>query len=212
VRSYVSDSALTGAPTLEVRWILPGPLATATIAWFRRLPTSTETRDDSYLLAPWLDGLSVKIRSGATFDVKVYRGSAGVFEVPGHARGRLESWQKVSFPFGRESERASGTPGWRQVRKVRRLSWFTMPGDWLSRPVGLQDDARCAVELTEIVTVGTTSWTLAFEAIGPPERRRETLEAAAAFVFAEPLPSGFQLRVEDSGSYADWLRARWAGA
>ena len=209
--SGVSESVLAGTSTLEVRWILRGPLATATIEWFRRLPTSTETRDDTYLLTPWLDGLSLKIRADAAFDVKAYGGSPGVLDVPGRARGRLDTWQKLSFPLGPESERASDDGAWRRMRKVRNISWFTMPGDWLARPAGLEGRARCAVELTEIVMGGTTSWTLGFEASGPPEGSRDVVEAAAAFVFAEPLPGGIQLRVEDSGPYAAWLRTPSAG-
>jgi hypothetical protein len=209
--SGISESVLAGRSTLEVRWILQAPLANATIEWFRRLPTSTETRDDTYLLTPWLDGLSVKIRADLALDVKAYQGSPGVLQVPGRARGRLDSWQKLSFPLGRESERASDAAAWRRVRKVRSISWFTMPSDWLATPAGLKDRARCAVELTEIIMGGTTSWTLGFEASGPPEGRRDTVEAAAAFVFAEPLPGGIQLRVEHSGPYNAWLRTRRAG-
>ena len=58
--------------------ILPGPLAAATIEWFRRLPASTETREDTYLLAPWLEGLSVKIRADTELNVKAYLGSSGI--------------------------------------------------------------------------------------------------------------------------------------
>ena len=153
----------------------------------------------------------MKIRADATFDVKAYQGSPGLLEVPGRARGRLDSWQKLSFPLGRESELASDAAAWRRVRKVRSISWLAMPGDWLAKPEGLEDRARCAVELTEIVMGGTTSWTLGFEASGPPEGRRDAVEAAAAFVFAEPLPGAIELRVEDSGPYTAWLRTRPAG-
>ena len=204
--SGVPGSDFAGTSTLEVRWILRGPLEAATIEWFRRLPASTQTREDTYLLSPWLDGLSVKIRADAELDVKAYRGSPGVLEVPGRARGRLDTWQKWSFPLGPKSEH-TGDAGWRRVRKIRTISWLAMPGDWLAKPAGLDDRARCAVELTDIVLGATTSWTLGFEASGPPEGRRDTLEAASAFVFAEPMPGGIQLRVEDSGPYTTWLRS-----
>lgn len=204
--SGLSGSDFVGTSTLEVRWILPGPLEAATIEWFRRLPASTETREDTYLLSPWLDGLSVKIRADAELDVKAYRGSPGVLEVPGRARGRLDTWQKWSFPLGPKSEHTGDTRAWRRVRKVRTISWLAMPGDWLAKPVGTDDNARCAVELTAIVLGATTSWTLGFEASGPSEGRRDALEAASAFVFAEPMPGGFQFRVEDSGPYTAWLR------
>ena len=66
--------------------------------WFGRFPAGTESREDSYLLDPLLPGLSVKVRGGGALEVKVYRGSPGILEVAGRARGRLESWQKWSFP------------------------------------------------------------------------------------------------------------------
>jgi hypothetical protein len=204
--SSASASVSPGISTLEVRWILRGPLQAATTEWFRRLPASTETREDTYLLSPWLDGLSVKIRADAELDVKSYGGSPGVLEVPGRARGRLDTWQKWSFPLGPKSEHTGDAGAWRRVRKVRTISWLAVPGDWLAKPAGLEDTARCAVELTTIVLGATTSWTLGFEASGPADRRRDALEAASEFVFAEPMPGAIQLRVEDSGPYAAWLR------
>ena len=84
--------------SLEVRWIFPGQLETAVAGWFGRFPARTETREDTYLLDPQLRGLSVKVRGGGALEVKAYRGSPGILEVPGRARGRMESWQKWSFP------------------------------------------------------------------------------------------------------------------
>ena len=85
--------------SLEVRWIFPGQLEAAVAGWFGRFPARTEAREDTYLLDPQLRGLSVKVRGGGALEVKVYRGSPGILEVAGRARGRLESWQKWSFPF-----------------------------------------------------------------------------------------------------------------
>jgi len=84
--------------SLEVRWIFPGQLGTAVAEWFGRFPAETQSREDTYLLDPQLRGLSVKVRGGSALEVKVYRGSPGVLEVPGRARGRMQSWQKSSFP------------------------------------------------------------------------------------------------------------------
>jgi hypothetical protein len=85
--------------SLEVRWIFPGPLEAAVAGWFGRFPARTESRQDTYLLDPHLPGLSVKVRGCAALEVKAYRGSPGILAVAGRARGRLESWQKWSFPF-----------------------------------------------------------------------------------------------------------------
>ena len=87
-----------GVRSLEVRWIFPGQLETSVIGWFARFPTRTESREDTYLLDPQLRGLSVKVRGGAALEVKAYRGSPGILDVTGRARGHLVSWQKWSFP------------------------------------------------------------------------------------------------------------------
>jgi hypothetical protein len=78
--------------SLEVRWIFPGRLTAAVSGWFARLPARTQSRQDTYLLDPPLPGASVKARGGGPVEVKVYRGSPGILEVTGRARGRLEFW------------------------------------------------------------------------------------------------------------------------
>jgi hypothetical protein len=88
-----------GVRSLEVRWIFPGQLETAVAGWFGRFPAETQSREDTYLLDPQLRGLSVKVRGGVALEVKVYRGSPGILDLPGRARGRMESWQKWSFPI-----------------------------------------------------------------------------------------------------------------
>ena len=84
--------------SLEARWIFPGQLETAVARWFARFPATTESREDTYLLDPHLPGLSVKVRAGGALEVKAYRGSPGTLQVPGRARGRMQAWQKWSFP------------------------------------------------------------------------------------------------------------------
>jgi hypothetical protein len=84
--------------SLEVRWIFPGQLQTTVAGWFGRFPARVESREDTYLLDPPLPGLSVKVRGGRALEVKAYRGSPGILEATGRARGRLEAWHKWSFP------------------------------------------------------------------------------------------------------------------
>jgi hypothetical protein len=195
-----------GVPSLEVRWIFPGRLETAVAAWFGRFPAWTESREDGYLLDPQLDGLSVKVRGGGALQVKVYRGSPGIFEVPGRARGRLESWQKWSFPFNPLSPGSGDPAGWRPVRKKRRTSWFSLTrGRIVARTPGLAQEPGCGAELTEVRTRGQDWWSLGFEATGPSELLRSELEATAALVFAEALPGGLELGPDESRSYAQWL-------
>jgi hypothetical protein len=87
-----------GVRSLEVRWIFPGELAGMVAGWFARFPAETTVLEDAYLLDPYLSGLSVKVRGGRALEVKAYRGSPGLLEVAGRARGHVDSLNKSSFP------------------------------------------------------------------------------------------------------------------
>jgi hypothetical protein len=192
--------------SLEVRWIFPGPLEAAVARWFARFPATAQSRVDTYLLDPQLPGLSVKIRGGGALEVKAYRGSPGILAVPGRARGRMETWHKWSFPVSPLSPGAGDPPGWRPVRKRRRISRFSLASGQITargaRPGG---EPGCAVELTEIRTGGQDWWTLGFEATGPADLLPSALRAAAALVFARALPGGVEPGPDESSSYAQWL-------
>jgi hypothetical protein len=195
-----------GVSSLEVRWIFPGQLEPAVVAWFERFPAWRESRDDAYLLCPQLRGLSVKLRAGGTLDVKVYCGSLGILDVAGQARGRLESWQKWSFPCATLGQDSGNSVGWRPVGKMRRISRFSLAsGQIVARVPGLGEEPGCAVELTEIRTCGEAWWSLGFEATGPAGQLRGELEASAALVFAETWPGGVEPGPDNSKSYAEWL-------
>jgi hypothetical protein len=198
-----------GARTLEVRWIFTGQLTAAVAGWFGRFPAETKVVQDAYLLDPHLPGLSVKVRGGRALEVKVYCGSPGLLQVAGGARGRLECWQKWSFPYGPRGPDSSDPAGWRPVRKRRRISWFSLAGRAVRPGVaGLGEEPGCAVELTEVDARGEAWWTLGFEATGPAETLRSELDAAAALVFGQALPGGVELGMDASTSYAQWLRRR----
>ena len=196
-----------GARSLEVRWIFPGQLEAAVAGWFGRFPAQVESREDSYLLDPQLRGLSVKIRGGGALEVKAYRGSPGILEMAGRARGRMESWQKWSFPFRPLSQLSGDPAGWRPVRKKRRISRFSQTrGRTVARAPGLGQEPGCEVELTEVRTHGQDWWTLGFEATGPASLLRSELQATAALVFAQALPGAVEPGPDESRSYAQWLR------
>jgi hypothetical protein len=198
--------ATEGIRSLEVRWIFPARLESAVAGWFGRFPARTESREDAYLLHPRLPGLSVKIRGGGALEVKVYRGSPGILEVAGRARGRLEFWQKWSFPVSPLRPGSGDPAGWRPVRKRRRISRFSSAsGPIVARPPGGGQQPRCEVELTEVHTRGQDWWTLGFEATGPADLLRSELEATAALVFAQALPGGVEPSPDESRSYAEWL-------
>jgi hypothetical protein len=197
---------IEGVRSLEVRWIFLGQLETAVATWFGRFPARTETREDTYLLDPRLRGLSVKIRGGVALEVKVYHGSPGILEVTGRARGRMESWQKWSFPFSPLRPDGGEAAGWRPVRKSRRISRFSpASGPIAVRAPRLGQEPRCAVELTEVRAHGQDWWTLGFEATGPADLLRNELQATAALVFAQALPGGVEPGPDESRSYAEWL-------
>ena len=195
--------------SLEVRWIFPGQLEAAVAGWFGRFPAGTESREDTYLLDPPLPGLSVKIRGGGALEVKAYRGSPGILQVAGRARGLMEAWQKWSFPFSPLSQDGGDPAGWRPVRKRRRTSRFSSASRQIvAAAAGPGPKPRCEVELTEVRTRGQDWWTLGFEATGPADLLRSELEATAALVFAQALPGGVEPGLDESRSYAGWLGQR----
>jgi hypothetical protein len=201
------ESTVTeGGRTLEVRWIFAGQLEAAVAGWFGRFPAQTESREDTYLLDPRLRGLSVKVRGGGALEVKVYRGSPGILEVAGRARGRLASWQKWSFPFSPPGPGRGERAGWRPVRKRRRISRFSRASSQIeARVPGPGQQPECGVELTEIRVRGQDWWSLGFEATGPAGLLRNELQATAALVFAQALPGGMEPGTDDSRSFAEWL-------
>ena len=195
--------------SLEVRWIFPGQLETAVARWFGRFPAGVESREDSYLLDPLLPGLSVKIRGGRALEVKAHRGSPGILQVAGRVRGRMEYWQKWSFPFSPPSPGSGDPPGWRPVRKRRRISRFSSASGPLGAlAAGRRQQPLCEVELTEVHIGGQHWWTLGFEATGPASLLCSELQATAALVFAQALPLSVEPGPDESKSYAEWLSQR----
>ena len=189
-----------------MRWLLPGPLDAAVAGWFGRFPAETESREDTYLVNPDLRGLSVKVRAGRSLEVKMYHGTVGLLDIPGRARGRIQSWQKWSFPVGPLRQDGDAPAGWTAIGKRRRISRFRLGqrGDRRGRP-RRAGEPGCAVELTEVRARDETWWSLGFEAAGPADLVRGALEGTAALIFAQALPGGAELGPGDCRSYAEWL-------
>jgi hypothetical protein len=192
--------------SFEVRWIRSGPLDVAMRRWFERIPVTTEVREDAYLDEPWWDDLSVKIRGDVSLEVKARVERLGEVVLAPSARGRLESWQKYSFPFGPQTNRATDSARWKRVRKVRTMAWYRRDRWLTGRPPETSPDPTCAVELTDIAVGDERWWTLGFEASGPQDGRRGAIDSAAAVLFGESLPDGLVLELDDSGPYSEWLR------
>jgi len=136
--------------------------------------------------------------------VKVYRGSPGILEVAGRARGRMGTWQKWSFPLGPLSPGSGGPAGWRPVRKRRRISRFPLASvQIVARVPGGGPGAA--------VRGGTHRGPHAWRGLvdrglrddRPTDLLRRELEAPAALVFAEDLPGGVELGPDSSRSYAE---------
>ena len=180
-------------------------LEDAVAGWFGRFPAGVESREDTYLVEPQLRGLSVKVRWGGALEVKGYRGSPGILEVADRARGRMQAWQKWSFPVSPLGQDSGDPAGWKPVLKRRRISRFSLASGPVARAPGSGREPGCEVELTEVRTPGQDWWTLGFEATGPADLLRSELQATAALVFAQALPGGVEPGPDESRSYAEWL-------
>jgi hypothetical protein len=181
-------------------------METAVARWFGRFPAETQSREDTYLVDPQLRGLSVKVRGGVALEVKVYRGSPGILDLPGRVRGRLQSWQKWSFPVSPYRRDSGDLVGWRPVRKRRRISRFALASEHVvTQAAGPGQQPRCAVELTEVRIPGQDWWTLGLEATGSDDVLRSALQATAALVFAQAMPGSVELSLDESRSYLEWL-------
>jgi len=97
-----------GLSTVEVRWILPGPLDAAIAGWYRRFPAWTESREDAYLIHPVLRGLSVKLRAGRELEVKSCHGCPGILDAAGRARGEVSSGIQTWWSLGFEATGPAG--------------------------------------------------------------------------------------------------------
>jgi hypothetical protein len=206
VTALPDDPVTEAVASLEMRWLLPGELDAAVAGWFSQFPAETQTFEDIYLLDPPLPGLSVKIRLGKALEVKAFRGSHGMFEVTGRARGALQSWQKWSFSAAALSTDAGLPDGWIPVHKTRHVSRFGLAGGQaLSGDPPSAGQPVCSVELAEARAHGQPWWTLGFEATGPADTLRTVLQATAALVFDQPLPGQAALGPDNSSSYHRWL-------
>jgi hypothetical protein len=185
--------------TCEVRWIRPGRHGAEIARWFSRFPQVPETRDDDYLISPRMPGLSIKIRGGASFEVKEYRGTVGGIDIAAGGAGSIDSWIKRSILLTGGADLSCPPDGsaWRRVSKRRQIATFPIG------TTGSPGGAVCSVELTEVEVLGQAWWTLGFEAGG--RGALGGLKRTAAVVFAEPLPTASAFRADEACSYAEWI-------
>jgi len=194
--------------SLEVRWVFSGGLPAATIDWLGPFPAAAEERVDCYLVAPRLPGISMKIRDATLLDVKVAHGGLGVLGLRHGGRGRLQTWEKLSFPFDATAPRSIDGSRWVSVEKLRRRRSFTSVADQVAeRPLSESESPGCTVELTEVHIGGDVAWTLAFEARGASSELNGYLRATAFHLLHDSPPAGIKLGLRQSMSYMRWLRS-----
>src|SRR5260370_38557740 len=83
-------------------------------------PHSTVTEGGRTLEVRWIFPGQLETAVAGWF-ARFPAGSPGILEVVGRARGRMESWQKWSFPFTPPGQDRGDPAGWRAVRKRRRI-------------------------------------------------------------------------------------------
>jgi len=202
----MEEPGTRGGPRIEVRWFLAGDLPTGVTEWFAQFPSSAEAREDSYLVAPRLPGLTVKLRGGLALDVKLYRGNRGLLRIPGIAEGQLGSWSKWSFSFDAEVQPPEYGVAWRRVKKDRKLSTFVLDDRRLIAGLpASQDQLVCTAELSHIAVDDERWWTFAFESAGPADRQRHAIEMTADRFLRTDVPVDLQLTLEHCRPYTDWL-------
>jgi hypothetical protein len=197
-----------GAMSLETRWMLPGPLPIAMIEWLGPFDVAIERREDQYLLNPSSEELGVKIKGAILLDLKVLRGSPGLLEIPQVGQGRLEIWEKWSFPADATGRSPGNASSWLTVQKVRRRRSFRLSqGQLVERGLSEAELPGCTLELTEIAIGEAAWWSLGIEAHGgsAPEA---ALHATVESLFRGSPPKGIWLEVENSLSYPRCLGTR----
>jgi hypothetical protein len=208
----VSDAARRaggGVVSLEVRWIHPGRLPAMLVERLEPFREGIEVREDSYLTDPVLPDVSVKVRGGLQLDVKAFRHSPGRLSLPGGTRGRLELWEKWSFPLVGAPEPLVDGGSWTRVEKARRRRSFALvDGGLVERPLTDAESPGCSLELTEVSIEGAVWWTLGLEAIGPLETLHRDLQETAMTLIDGRLSARFGLHSRAARSYHQHLQTQ----
>ncbi len=197
-----------GSLSLEVRWIRPGQVPNAMIEWLGPFADAVEDREDRYLVNPSSDQFGVKIKGALQLDLKAFRGSPGKVGIPGGGQGRLEIWEKWSFPLDEGAHPPADASSWLAVQKVRRRRSFRLAeGGVVERALSDAELPGCTVELTEVAVGEEMWWSIGFEVHGGSELLEVALHATVESLFPGPPPDGIRLDLGDSMSYPRWLGA-----
>ena len=183
-----------------------GPVPKAMLAWLGPFHDRIERREDRYLVDPAGPDLGVKIKDAVRFDLKAFRGTLGRLQVPGAGRGRMELWEKWSFPLHASALPPAHAAGWLALEKTRRRRSFEIGEDGaVERPLAEAGEPGCSIELTEIAIGEERWWTLGLEATGSRESLERNLRSTAEALFRGPSPDPGLLILRTSISYPRWL-------
>lgn len=198
--------------TTEIRWFFEGSLHSNVLEWFcRRGHWLREApREDLYLLLPGTDSVGVKLRQGR-LEVKAATGPPSVLRLPLDASGISRSWVKWTSPSAvpeRWADLLASEPGyWLPVVKERWLRRFLLENGRVVEPEPTSEYPLegCSAEVGKVRAAGSSWWSLALEAFGPPSETDQILKAVATHFFHVSEPPR-PLAVADSVSYPAWIR------
>lgn len=212
--------------TVEVRWILDGPLPAQVETWFGYDGVLTpETRTDHYVVMhACSSSVGIKLRGSAgreptQVDVKARCGEEVELRLAPAVTGRAAAWSKWTLELADPGAIVSGfepnspTLTTHKRRHLRRL----FRGE-PAREIAPDEDAEtgCDVELAIISLDDSelTCWSLGFEAFGPSDLAWASLRAIGAEWFerhgAPPLAAPSRLDMRTSTDYPRWLADRLA--
>ena len=194
--------------TAEVRWFLPGPLPGERLAAFQDVPIPgvPEERTDWYLTAAQRPDLGLKVRGAGWFDLKRRTEAEPDHAFSDTMRGTLEHWVKWSFPLA--ADPVEEVLGWHRVDKSRWIRRYEVgdTGSAMAVPFERVIESGCGAELSDVLVDGTPSWSLGFEAFGPPDALESALTAGvSAFLADSPELTAVSFMQTDSHSYPSWL-------
>lgn len=180
---------IDGEVTLETRWFVPGEVPDSIAERFQSLPWRSETREDRYLVAPAVSGVSVKVRGAESLDMKLRMARVGICRV-GAARGSCALWQKWAFPLHAVPQWKHDLVDWLPVHKSRTIVDFP----------------ACHAELTQVVVQRESWWTFGLESAGALPDLEGQLRSAAEAVLAVLPPGVARFGLGNCMSYSDWLQ------
>jgi hypothetical protein len=193
--------------TLEMRWLLEGPLPGKALRWFENdpQPIAPLPREDRYLVLPGVTDMGIKRREGR-IEIKGRTAALGSHTVAPDIEGCAERWCKWTY------DAASIAAGWFEGRDAIVVGKSRMQRHYLLEPGGLaQASAKrdlprrgFSLELTRIhlPSGGGEHWSLGIEAApDDPTMLTDLLGAMRGVLreFPTALPRSRSL------SYPEWL-------